>query len=62
MNKLMDRFNRWYDGIQEPWRFLTMLGLVTPAFVGLSLGYLPLSLLSMFYLLFLLFLRVGEKF
>jgi hypothetical protein len=62
MNQQIDKFNAWYNNIQEPWRLLTALGLVIPGFVLLSTGKFALSFLGMFYLLFLLFVRVGEKF
>jgi hypothetical protein len=62
MNGFIDKFNKWYDALQEPWRFLTALGLASVGIGLLATGKFVLSFLGFFWILFLLFVRVGEKF
>lgn len=57
MNRLW-AFYRWYDGLADPWRFLTFLMLVEPGQVLYIYGNVPLSILGISYLGLLTLTRI----
>jgi hypothetical protein len=48
---MIDRFNAWYDRLQEPWRFLFFIGLmcvsVFPLHIGVNLNSPKLMLFGL---------------
>lgn len=52
---MMDRFNKWYDQLPEPWRFLLFMVPMTFILIvfqwGLTMKSLPLSLIGIALLL-----------
>lgn len=59
---MIDKLNRWYNALQEPWRFLTALGLASIGIVTLSIGYRPLAFAGGIYLFTLLGIRIRGSF
>ena len=58
---MIKKLNQWYDGLQEPIRFLMTMALIMAGIVPLSLGYRPLQFAAAIYLGILFFVRVkGE--
>lgn len=37
VSRMLTRFNRWYDQLKEPWRFLGMCLMVWPPILAISL-------------------------
>lgn len=60
----MNRFYKWYDALQEPWRFLTAMGLIMTGICALSFGNEVVKLVGALWLAGLLITRmwyVGGK-
>ncbi len=53
---MIKRFNQWYDGIQEPKRFLLFMGVMTP--VCLSMTYKPAAPFALLIMLLMIVMRV----
>lgn len=60
----MNRFYKWYDALQEPWRFLLAMGIIMSGITALSFGNSTVKLVGALYLAFLTITRmwyVGGK-
>lgn len=53
------KLNTKYDKIQEPFRFLLCMAVITPVWFGLGSHVLPLVVLSATFLIALLSLRIA---
>jgi len=51
-------FNEWYDGLDEPWRFLFMLAIFCPLWLGLALANVPSIVIGAVMLIVALLLRM----
>lgn len=56
------RFNNWYDGLREPWRFLTAMGLATIGIALLASGNVLMAVFGATYLTLLLYARMKGGF
>ncbi len=55
---MLSRFNRWYDNLKEPKRFLVALAIVTPWFVSLASNEPTVVIGGFFYVLLLISMRI----
>jgi hypothetical protein len=55
---MIRKFNTWYDGIQEPWKFMLLLSLTMPCLIFLASGYAPLIIAGWLYGLSLIGVRI----
>ena len=51
-------FNRWYNGIKEPWRFAFAFTLCIPVFVGMGSGKPLLVVSAISYAIMLVCIRI----
>jgi len=59
---MINKFNTWYDGIQEPRRFLTAMIICSPVFLMLAMSNPYLILIGFSYALFLIFVRIVGRY
>lgn len=59
---MMDRFNKWYDALQEPWRFLLAIALIMSGIWALQFGNPIVRIVAAFYLIVLGITRTKGKF
>jgi hypothetical protein len=55
---MINKFNTWYDGIEEPKRFLVGFGVAMPVFILIAMDNPLLIIMGFFYALFLIFVRI----
>ena len=59
---IINKFNNWYEGIQEPWRFVTALSIAMPVFILMAMDSVPLILAGWFYAFILLTIRITGRY
>jgi len=52
-------FNKWYNGIKEPWRFFFAFSLCIPVFAGMGSGQPLLVIGAISYACMLVMIRVS---
>jgi hypothetical protein len=60
--KVIKTFNKWYDALQEPWRFLLAMTLIMSGITGLSFGPYPVKIIAAIYLMILVLIRMKGRF
>jgi hypothetical protein len=55
---VVKKFNRWYNGIREPWRFLTAFAICMPFFLGAAANSIGLILAGFLYAILLICIRI----
>lgn len=55
--KIASKFNMWYDGLQEPWRFMTALVLASVPVYLLATGVMSAMVLGAIFVLLLICVR-----
>lgn len=59
---MINKFNTWYDDIQEPWKFLLSLSLAMPCLILLASDYTPLIVAGGIYGLTLVIVRIMGRY
>jgi hypothetical protein len=54
---MANRFNTWYDGLKEPWKILTALGLSMPVIVLMATGAVSFIILGFIFAVLLICVR-----
>jgi hypothetical protein len=55
---MISKFNKWYDALPEPWRFLLAMTLIMTGITGLSFGGPFVKVVSAIYLFVLTIVRM----
>lgn len=57
LRKMANKFNTWYDGLGEPWKFLMALCLSVPA-LAIATGTTSMVILAFIYIFLLVAVRM----